>query len=100
MADLDASANAALPLGKELHIEKLLDDIRDIDSTEVSIHMQAKAMGIIWKLSTFKKVAIVYKGSRIQGLFFATLQVLHLHGDSRIKGFDNTPDAIAWLRES
>lgn len=97
--DLDAPVNAALELAKEKGIDLLLDDIRDIDSTSVSIHLQTKAMGLLWRLRTFKKVAIVLEGSRIQTLFESTLNVLHLHLDSRFKGFDNTKDAIAWLHE-
>ncbi len=96
--NLAAPANAALSLASERQISKLLDDIRDIDSTKVSIPIQSKAMGIIWKLRTFKKVAILMNESRIQTLFFSTLSALHLNLDSKFKGFDNEAEAIAWLR--
>ncbi|HSW98877.1 MAG TPA: STAS/SEC14 domain-containing protein [Candidatus Saccharimonadales bacterium] len=96
---LDAPANAALSLSQEHHIDKLLDDIREVDSSNASIHIQTKAMGILWKLRTFRKVAIVLQGSRLQTLFFATLEALHLNLDSKFKGFENEAEAIAWLQE-
>lgn len=97
--DLDAPANAALALAQKEHIDKLLDDIREIDTSGVSIPIQAKAMGIIWKLRAFKKVAIVLKGSRIRSLFFSTLDVLHLNIDAKFKGFEDEQEAIAWLQK-
>ncbi|HEX6461823.1 MAG TPA: STAS/SEC14 domain-containing protein [Candidatus Saccharimonadales bacterium] len=96
--NLDAPANAALALAKEKNINKLLDDIRDVDTSAVSIPIQAKAMGILWKLRTFDKIAIVLKGSRVRSLFFSTLEILHLNIDAKFKGFDNESEAIAWLK--
>lgn len=96
---LDAPVNSALALAKEKGIDKLLDDIRKIDSSGVSISMQSKAMGIMWKLRSFKKVAIVLEGSRLQTMFFSTARALHLPLESHFKGFDNIDDAIAWLHE-
>ncbi len=98
--DLDAPANAALALAKEHGIDKLLDDIREVDSSAATIHIQTKAMGIMWKLRTFRKVAILLGGSRLRTLFFSTLEVLHLNLDSKFKGFESEEEAIAWLRES
>jgi hypothetical protein len=95
---LDAPANAAIALAKEHHLTKLLDDIRDIDSTDVSIPMQTKSMGILWKLRTFKKVAIILKGDRISTIFFSTLDVIHLDRESKFKGFTDSDTAIAWLK--
>lgn len=96
---LDAPANAALTLSQEQHIDKLLDDIREVDGSNASIHIQTKSMGILWKLRTFRKVAIVLENSRLQTLFFATLEALHLNLDAKFKGFNNEAEAIAWLRE-
>lgn len=96
--NLDTPANAALTLAKERGITKLLDDIRDIDTSAVSIPIQVKAMGILWKLRTFDKVAIVLKGSRIRELFFETIENLHLNIDAKFKGFDDEDEAVAWLR--
>ena len=96
--NLDAPANAALALATERDVHKLLDDIRDIDTSAVSIPMQAKAMGILWKLRKFDKVAIVLQGSRVRTLFFETIENLHLNLDTKFKGFDDESEAIAWLQ--
>lgn len=98
--DLDAPANAALALAKETGIDRLLDDIREVDTSNVSIPIQTKSMGILWKLRSFKKVAIVLNGSRIRSLFFATLDVLHLNIDAKFKGFENEQEAVAWLKKT
>ena len=96
-SQLDAPANAALALAKEKHFDKLLDDIREVDTSNVSIPIQAKSMGILWKLRAFKKVAIVMGESRVRTLFFSTLDALHLDRETKFKGFDNIDEAIAWL---
>jgi len=96
-AQLDAPANAALALAKEKNIDKLLDDIREVDTSAVSIPMQAKSMGILWKLRAFKKVAIVMGESRVRTLFFSTLDALHLDREIKFKGFDSLDEAVAWL---
>lgn len=96
--NLDAPANAALALAAEKQVDKLLDDIRGVDSTGVSIAIQSKAMGILWKLRSFKKVAIILEGSRLSKLFFSTLSAFHFNADSKFKGFNNEAEAIAWLR--
>jgi hypothetical protein len=98
--DLDAPVNAAINLAKERGITKLIDDIRDIDTTNVSLTIQVKSMGIMWKLRTFKKVALVLKDSHIRSLLFSTLEALHLNIDARIKTFDDVAEAVNWLRES
>lgn len=95
--NLDAPANAALALAKEEDLDKLLDDIRYVDSTGVSIPIQSKGFGIIWKLRTFKKVAIVFKEEEIGRLFFSTLQAMHI--TSKFHGFKDEAEAIAWLEE-
>jgi hypothetical protein len=97
--DLDAPANAALALAEEKKIDKLLDNISNIDSTHVSVTLQAKGVGVLWKLRKFKKIAIVFKGQEIGWLFLSTLQAMHLDVNAKFKGFDNETDAIIWLKE-
>lgn len=94
---LDQPVNAAITLAKEKNIDLILDDIRNIESEHVSVHVQAKAAGILWKLKSFRKVAIIFKTQEIGWLFFSTLEALHLN--STFKGFDNEAEAIAWLQE-
>jgi ABC-type transporter Mla MlaB component len=98
--DLEAPAQTALALAREHHIIKLLDDISQIDSSAVSMRIQTKSMGIIWKLRKFKKVALVIKNSRVQRLFFATLDVLHLNLNSQFKSFSTEAEALAWLKNN
>lgn len=95
---LDEPVNAALTVAKENNIRLLLDDIRGIDTTAVSIAILTKAMGIVWKLRQFERVAIVFEGSRVRSLLFSTLEALDLDHESKIRGFDEEADAIAWLR--
>jgi hypothetical protein len=95
---LDEPANAALALAKEKNIYKLVDDIREVDTSGVSIPMQAKSMGILWKLRAFEKVAIVTSQSRILTMFFSTLDAIHLERDTKFKGFETPEAAIAWVR--
>lgn len=97
--DLEAPADAALKLAKAEKIDKLLDDIRDVDTSGVNIAIQAKAMGILWELRHFKKVAIVLKGAGLRNLFFSALDALHLSG-ATFKGFENEAEAIEWLRST
>ena len=99
MEDLDAPANAALALAEQEHVDRLLDDIRNVDSRNISVPVQAKGMAILWKLHTFKKVAIVFKGQEMGWLFLSTLQAMHLNLSSTFKGFDNEADAVQWLEE-
>lgn len=99
LQDLDAPVNAALALAKEKGISNLVDDIRDIDTTNLSIPIQAKSVGILWKLRAFKKVAIIFKGDEIGWLLTSSLDAMHLQLSSHIKGFDNVDTAVKWLRE-
>jgi len=97
--DLEAPADAALKIAKDNNLKKLLDDIREVDDSDASIYIQAKAMGILWKLREFDKVAIVMQSSTLSTMFFSTLQALHLNGDSKFMGFENEADALAWLHQ-
>lgn len=96
--NLDAPANAALSLAKEKKIDKLLNDIRYVDSSGVDISIQSKGFGVLWKLREFKKVAIIFKEREIGRLFFSTLEAMHI--TSKFGGFDNEADAIAWLKDN
>lgn len=95
--DVEKPAEAALALAQKKGVDKLLDNIQDVDFSGASVHVQAKGMGVLWKLRSFRKVAIVYKGDEPGYLFFSSLQVLHLNRGSKFQGFDNEADAIAWL---
>lgn len=97
---VDAPANAALKLAEEKNVKKLLDDISEVDGTGASIAAQTKGIGVLWKLRTFDKVAIIFSESRLRTLFFSTLDTLHLGRDIKFKGFENKADAIAWLKNS
>ncbi|HEX8762896.1 MAG TPA: STAS/SEC14 domain-containing protein [Candidatus Saccharimonadales bacterium] len=96
--DLDAPVDAALKLAAEKDIHNLLDDIREVDHTDFSMHVQSKSMGVMWKLRKFKKVAIIMDGGALKTLFMSTLSVLHLN-HSQFKAFDNPNDAIRWLTD-
>lgn len=98
--DLDAPADAALALAEEKKIDKLLDDIRRVDQTPISVPIQAKGFAVLWKLRKFRKVAIVFSGKEIGWLFLSTLNAMHLNLNSKFKGFDNEAEAINWLNES
>lgn len=94
---LHQPAEAALALGQQKGLRKLLDNIQEIDTSGVSISVQSKAMGILWKLKAFDKVAIVFKDKEVGLLFLKSLSAIHLSG--KFNGFDNEADAIAWLRK-
>jgi hypothetical protein len=92
---LDAPANAALAMAAKTKITKLLDDVRYVDNKGVSIPLQAKGVGILWKLRAFTKVAILFKDQDLGRMFFSTLEAMHISG--RFRGFYNEAEAIAWL---
>ncbi len=95
--NLDAPANAALELGKKNNITKLLDDIRYVDKSFVSIPIQAKGVGILWKLRAFDKVAILFQDQDLEKMFFSTLEAIHING--KFRGFYDEAEAVAWLQE-
>jgi hypothetical protein len=97
--DLDAPAKAALALRKETGIDKLLDNIQNVDDSRVNINIQTKGVGVIWSLREFKKVAIVFKSGDMGKMFLATLEAMHLNLNNKFKGFDNETDAVKWLQE-
>jgi hypothetical protein len=90
-------ADAALELAQKENIHKLLDDIRQVDSTNVTIQIQSKGFGVLWKLRAFDRVAVVFGEGELSKLFFSTLQAMGL--GSKFRGFDNESDAIAWLQD-
>jgi hypothetical protein len=100
LEDLSAPADAALAMAEKTHIDKLLDDIRGVDATPVSVPLQAKGVSVLWKLRKFRKVAIVFSGKEIGWLFLSTLQAMHLNLDTKFKGFDNEAEAMIWLKEA
>ena len=91
--------DAALALADKKRVDKLLDDIRGVDSAWVDLPVQTKAMGVIWKLRRFKKVAIVLKKeSELNQLLMGALTALKI--TSKIKSFDSEDTARAWLGQS
>ena len=94
--DLEAPANAAIALAEKTNVRKLLDDIRNVDKSGVSISVQAKGVGILWKLRAFDKVAVLLKDRDLGKIFFATLEALHV--SSKFRGFYDEAEAITWLQ--
>lgn len=97
--DLSAPTDAALALLEERKIDKLLDDIRQIDPDGASIDIQVKSMSILWKLQKFHKVAIVFKDSSIGAFFLSRLQSLDLDLTGKFKAFRNKNEAVKWLQQ-
>jgi hypothetical protein len=97
---LDEPAKAAIALAQQAHLTKLLDNIQNVEPESASVMVQAKGMGVLWKLKVFDKVAIVFKGQEMGWLFLSSMQALHLNMSAKFKGFDNETEAIIWLQES
>lgn len=91
--------DAALALAEVSGIYKLLDNIQKVDFTTASLHVQAKGMGVLWKLRKFKRVAIIFSGEEPGYLFYSSLRELRLDVGSKFQGFENEIDALRWLRE-
>lgn len=98
--NVTAPTDAAIALAKEKNIRKLLDNIQEVDFSTASLSVQAKGMGVLWRLRYFKKVAIVLKGEEAAFLFFSSIQELQLGLGHRFQGFDNEADAVRWLQAS
>jgi hypothetical protein len=96
--DLYEPADAAIALADKKRVDKLLDDIRGVDSSWVDLPVQAKAMGVIWKLRRFKKVAIILKSeSELRQLLMDALGALRI--SSQIRAFDDEKSARKWLAD-
>ncbi|HSE29275.1 MAG TPA: STAS/SEC14 domain-containing protein [Candidatus Saccharimonadales bacterium] len=95
--DLHDPVDTAIELAKEKQITKLLDDIRDVDSANISIPVQAKGLGMLWKLQHFKKVAIIFRGDEMGWMLTSSLEAMHIEFSSKIKGFRDEQSAIKWL---
>ena len=93
---LEKPAEAALELAKETGIDKLLDNIHDVEES-VSFPVQLKGVQILWKLRKFKKVAVVFKQNELGNIFLSSLSALKMDGGD-FRGFSNETEAIAWLR--
>lgn len=94
---LNQSTAAVLDLAKEQNIPYLLDDIREVSRNSVSPGVQARAIANLWKLRSFKKIALVFSDQEIGRLALSTLQLIHLPLKCRV--FDDEAAAIAWLSE-
>lgn len=95
--DLNEPVDSAIALAQEKKITKLLDDIREVDSSRVSIPVQAKGLSMLWKLQHFKKVAIILNSEELSWMLTSSLDAMHIEFSSRIKAFKDEPSAIAWL---
>ncbi|HET8671029.1 MAG TPA: STAS/SEC14 domain-containing protein [Candidatus Saccharimonadales bacterium] len=95
--DLHQSTEDVLKVAKRVKVYKLIDDIRELDRSSVTIGLQTEAIGLLWKLRVFQKIALVYKDDEIGRLVAATLQTIHF--TSRARAFDNEIEALAWLQE-
>lgn len=93
---LEAPADAALAMAKKEGLTALLDDIREVDSSQVNVTIQAKGFGVVWKLRSFNKVAIVMNLNELEQIFMGTLRAMHLN--SKFRAFDKEDEAIAWLK--
>jgi hypothetical protein len=97
VGDLRKSTDDIVALAKHGNVSLLLDDIRDLDRDSVTIRLQTEAIGLLWHLRHFKKIALLYSDNEIGNLVATTLQTVHLVG--RCRAFDNEADALAWLEE-
>lgn len=95
--DVHEPVDAAIELSKQKEIFKLLDNITAVDSSRVSIPVQAKGLGVLWKLQHFKKVAIVMNSGEFAWLLSSSLQAMHIEMSSKIHSFTDEKAAIAWL---
>jgi hypothetical protein len=98
--DLNEPIDTAIALAQEQKIPKLLDDIRNVDSSHVSIPVQAKGLGLLWKLQHFKKVAIILNSDELGWMLSSSLEAMHIEFSSRIKAFKDEPSAINWLTDN
>lgn len=90
-------ATAALDLAHQHGIHKLMDDIREVDVTKISVHVQVKGTPLLWKMRDFKRVAILVKHDELGSILHSTLKMLDIGGN--IRGFYDEAEAIAWLRD-
>jgi hypothetical protein len=97
VSDLEQSTDDIVALAKREHAFLLLDDIRELDRESVTIRLQTEAIGLLWHLRHFKKIALLYSDNEIGNLVATTLQTIHLAG--RCRAFDNEADALTWLEE-
>jgi hypothetical protein len=95
--NVSAPVDAAIKLADEHHAHKLLDDIRRVDGDSISLMVQAKGLGVLWKLRRFKKVAIVLSGEEMSWMFTSSIQELRFGIERRIRGFQDVDSAVAWL---
>lgn len=90
--------NAAIELAEKHHVTKLLDDIRGVNADAISLMVQAKGVGVLWKLRRFKRVAIVVSSQEMTWLLTSSLQELGLSlGGWNIKHFRDVDSAREWL---
>lgn len=90
---------AAIELADKEHLTKLLDDIRKVNADTISLMVQAKGVGVLWKLRRFKKVAIVISSDEMTWMLTSSLQELGLSiGGWNIRHFNDLNSAKTWLK--
>lgn len=95
--DLKGSTEEILQLAEKHDVHCLLDNIREIDTSSINMGLQSQAIANLWKLRSFKKIALVFSNQEVGYLVLSTLETLHL--PLKCRAFDNEPDAIAWINE-
>jgi hypothetical protein len=99
LATIEQPFDAMMALAEEKHITKVLDDVRELDSSNLGIKVQSKAMGLLWKMRVFDKVAFLSKPNRLQNMLQSTMETMRLNITTKFKGFTDEAEAIAWLQE-
>jgi stage II sporulation SpoAA-like protein len=95
--DLHDSTDDIVRIAQQQDVYKLLDDIRELDRSSVTIQLQTESIGLLWHLKIFKRIALVYKDGEIGRLVKTTLETVPFL--SKCRAFDNEAEAIAWLQQ-
>ena len=95
--DLNESTQAVVDHAKAADTYKMLEDIRKLDRTSVTMQLQAEAIGQLWKLRIFKKIAYLCNEDETGRLVHVTLETIPFM--TKCRAFYNESEAIAWLDE-
>jgi len=97
LGDLSASSKAVVDHAKAAGIYKQLNDIRKLDRSSVTIKLQTEAIGQLWKLRIFKKIAYLCNDDETGRLVHTTLETIRFI--TKCRAFYDQKEAIAWLDE-
>lgn len=95
--DLSASTKAAVDQAKAADAYKMLEDIRKLDRSSVTMQLQTEAIGQLWKLRVFKKIAYLCNEDETGRLVHVTLETVKFM--TKCRAFYDESEAIAWLEE-